>query len=211
MIYRVVTQKLVDTLFSTIDNKEYYDVILYGLEIAISTLVNMILVITVACILKIPMETLLFCVFFMPLRIFSGGAHAKSHSICIGVFLLCQVGSIYISKQVSNTTIQYVLIFVLLVVSCVLCISYAAKNKKTSMEVRVKHRKTSLVIVFIELMLIAIGTILGKAILQYALIAVLAMFCQSMALLPIWSVKQLARSKSKGEIEYEENASETYH
>ncbi len=186
MSYRMVAQKLVDRLFHTIDNKEYYNVILYGLEIAISTLVNMILVITLALVFKIPMETLTFCLFFMPLRLFAGGAHAKSHSACIGLFLLCELGSIYISKQVSSGIIQYILISIMGVISFCLCIAYAAKSKKANPEVKRKHRRISLVIITVDLILITLGTLLDNKFIQYSLIAGQAVFCQSIALLPIW-------------------------
>ena len=186
MSYRMVAQKLVDRLFHTIDNKEYYDVILYGLEIAISTLVNMVLVVTLALLLKIPMETLIFCMFFMPLRLFAGGAHAKSHGACIGLFLLCELGSIYISKQVSDVLVQYLLTSILAVISFGFCIAYAAKNKKTTPEVKRKHRRISLVIITGDLILITLGMLLGNNLLQYSLIAGQAVFCQSVALLPIW-------------------------
>ncbi len=185
MSYRLVAQKLVDRLFNTIDNREYYDVILYGLEIAISTLVNMILVITLAILFGIPMETFIFCLFFMPLRVTAGGLHAKSHMLCIGLFLLCQNGSILLSKQVSDTKLQILLIISLLVISVGLCIRYAAINKKTSEETMKKHRRISLFIVCIYLLFITIGILLGGSWLGYALIGAMAMFCESISLLPI--------------------------
>lgn len=211
MSYRVVAKKLIDSLYSSIDNKEYYDVILYGLEITLSTLVNMILVVTLAFALRIPLETLTFCLFFMPLRVYAGGAHAKSHSACIGLFLLCALGSIYFSKQVSDIMLQYLLIFVLLVVSTAICIAYAGKGKKAGEAIRRRHRRLSLVIVLIDLILITLGAILNDSLLQYLLIAGLAVFCQSMALLPIWSrTNSVDGSERKGETNYEKNASETY-
>lgn len=187
MSYHMVAEKLVDRLYNTIDNKEYYEVILYGLEIAISTFVNMILVISFAIVLGIPLETLVFCIFFMPLRFFSGGVHAKSHSACIGLFLLCELGSIFFSKQVSVVIVQYILIAVLVLFSLLVYFLYAGKHKKTSEEIRRKHRRLSLVIVGIDVTLIMTGALLGNGWLIYSLIAVLAVFCQSMALLPIWN------------------------
>ncbi len=198
MGYRWVAKKIINLLYKTIDDKQYYDVILYGLEITISTLVNMILVVTLGFVLRVPMETLIFCLFFMPLRIFSGGAHAKSHSACIGGFLFCELGAIYISKQVSDTMVQYALIFTLLVVSCFICVAYAAKSKKASEEVKRKHRSISLVIIVVDLMLTTIGTLLGNVLLPYSLIAALAVFCQSVALLPLWS-RPKPEPESKGE------------
>ena len=193
MAYRLLAKRISNSLFHTIDNEDCYEVILYGLEIAISTFVNMILVVTLAFVLHIPLETLVYCLFFMPLRIFAGGAHAKSQGRCIGLFLICELVSIFIGTQVSTVFVQYVLIFGLLPLSVLVCILYAAKAKKTREEIRNRHRRISLVIILVDSILITVGTVLSNSLLHYAVVAVLAVFCQSMALLPLWN--RLAKSQ----------------
>ena len=157
--YRLVAEKLMNRFFSTPNNKEYHDILIYGLEITLSILMNMILVLTLAVVLGIGIETFVFCLFFMPLRFFAGGVHAKSHLACIGVFFLCELGSIYISKIGLSTDLQYIIISVLLVVSFLICIAYASKRKHTVESVKRIHRTLSLLLISMDLILITIAAL----------------------------------------------------
>lgn len=61
------------------DEKEYYR---YGIEITVSSLLNVILIIGIGIIFKSVTESVVFLLFFMLLRRFTGGFHADTYFKC---------------------------------------------------------------------------------------------------------------------------------
>lgn len=61
------------------DEKEYYR---YGIEITVSSLLNVILIIGIGIIFKNAAESVVFLLFFMLLRRFTGGFHANTYFKC---------------------------------------------------------------------------------------------------------------------------------
>lgn len=63
----------------TDDEKEYYK---YGIEITISSILNIILVLSIGIIAQSIIESIIFLILFIPLRQFTGGFHASSYLKC---------------------------------------------------------------------------------------------------------------------------------
>lgn len=61
------------------DEKEYYR---YGIEITISSLLNIILIIGIGIIFRSVFESIIFLSFFMLIRQFTGGYHADTYFKC---------------------------------------------------------------------------------------------------------------------------------
>ena len=61
------------------EEKEYYR---YGIEITISSLLNIILIIGIGIIFRNVFESIIFLSFFMLIRQFTGGYHADTYFKC---------------------------------------------------------------------------------------------------------------------------------
>ena len=68
---------------NSMENKDTdIQVIIYGIELLLSSFVNLILVMIVGGYFFGILPTLVFILFFCPIRQFSGGFHAKSYMTC---------------------------------------------------------------------------------------------------------------------------------
>lgn len=61
------------------DEKEYYR---YGIEITVSSLLNVILIIFIGILFQSVIESIVFLIFFMLIRQFTGGFHADTYFKC---------------------------------------------------------------------------------------------------------------------------------
>lgn len=59
------------------------NILSYGFELLISTIINFFIIFCIAYIFDIVIETILFLISFIPLRLTAGGYHAKHHWSCI--------------------------------------------------------------------------------------------------------------------------------
>ena len=73
-----------------------YDIYLYGFELLISTIINGMSIIMISLFMGCFFGGILFMIAFIPLRITTGGYHAKNHFLCFltinitfGILLLC--------------------------------------------------------------------------------------------------------------------------
>ncbi len=108
MTYRTLSTSLVTPLVKKQSGKDQYlDIYAYGLEIILSTVVNLVIVILLGTLLGILKETLFFIITFSFLRILVGGAHASTHLRCITLFTLIMLVSVYLctmSYKIMNMT-----------------------------------------------------------------------------------------------------------
>ncbi len=72
-----------------ITDNDKKEVVTYGFEILVSTVINVIIVLLIGFINKRLFETILFLISFMPLRTYSGGYHATTHMRCFLILLGC--------------------------------------------------------------------------------------------------------------------------
>jgi len=68
-----------DVIKDTNDEKEYYQ---YGIEITISSILNVILILVIGFITWNILESLIFLLLFIPIRQFTGGFHASTYFKC---------------------------------------------------------------------------------------------------------------------------------
>ncbi|MCM1228262.1 MAG: accessory gene regulator B family protein [Clostridium sp.] len=61
------------------ESKDYYQ---YGIEITISSLLNIVLIVAIGIVSGNILESILFLSCFVPLRQFTGGFHAKTYFLC---------------------------------------------------------------------------------------------------------------------------------
>ncbi len=69
-------------------DSELYEVYKYGIEITISSLLNIVLIIAASIAVSDVISGVVFLTVFIPLRSFVGGYHAKTYFMCNALFLL---------------------------------------------------------------------------------------------------------------------------
>ena len=64
---------------NTQDEKEYYQ---YGIEITISSVLNILLILGIGLVTRNILENVIFLLFFIPIRQFTGGFYANTYFKC---------------------------------------------------------------------------------------------------------------------------------
>jgi len=81
--------RLADVLCENhIIKEENKEIIVYGIDALLSTLINVVIVIGLGLLLGLFLPTVIFLVSFAVLRVFAGGYHAKTRIGCTAYFLI---------------------------------------------------------------------------------------------------------------------------
>ncbi|MDO5292983.1 MAG: accessory gene regulator B family protein [bacterium] len=195
MTYERLADKLTEYLFKGIEQREYYETIRYGMELLLSTACNLILTVMIAIVLHIELETIVYCLFFIPYRLFSGGAHASTHTRCFLTFTLSQLASILLSRLLADTVLIKVILILSYGFSLCICCFFATGTKHLEEEKKQLHKLVSIAILLLDGVVITCVGIFWEHYMSYLFIASMAITIQSIALLPI--------RKEKGEHDYE--------
>lgn len=108
-----------EVIKNTQEVKDYYQ---YGIEITVSSLLNVILILLIGLVSGNLIESIIFLLCFIPLRQFTGGYHAKSYFLCNLTFSV----SFSIILIVYNLTKEYVTSYfgiLIVLVSCIIFFS----------------------------------------------------------------------------------------
>lgn len=162
-----------------------YDVIIFGLEVILSTIFEILGLLMLGLFFNSFLEITIFIGFFSILRVNSGGYHA---STCFRCFLLSSVlsfSSILTLKNAPwlNTPLT---LFTLIISAIIIIIAYApvdTPNKPFSSEEFVMYRKKSLLVLSFEVLLIILFFILNKEFIIYCNVAASAIFFQGITLI----------------------------
>ena len=147
----------------------------YGLEVLISSLINLVIVLLLGFIFGKFIHTVFFILCYCSIRQFSGGYHASSHRKCIFTFLCMYIVTVLIVENIYSIYLKPVilLIGVLNWLSIFVLGPVEHRNNPLSDLEKVKNKKSTRVIATIVL----IGIILGLSIdtvYEYVLYSVLA-------------------------------------
>lgn len=94
-----IAVKITDFMFKNIRlNSELFEVYKYGVEITLSTLLNIILILTASIVVSDIISGIVFLAVFILLRSFVGGYHAKTYFMCNALFLLTYLLIYYINS-----------------------------------------------------------------------------------------------------------------
>lgn len=97
MIERIAL-KITNFIFKNTElDSELYEVYKYGIEITISSLLNIVLIIAASIAVSDVISGVVFLTVFIPLRSFVGGYHAKTYFMCNALFLLTYLSVFYIN------------------------------------------------------------------------------------------------------------------
>lgn len=127
------------------ESRDYYK---YGIEITISSLLNILLIIAIGIVSGNILESIVFLACFVPLRQFTGGFHAKTYFLCNLSFSI----SFAILLTVYRFTSQYVtpyIGFIIILFSCIIFFSECPienKNKVISKGMKKIHKAVSVIL-----------------------------------------------------------------
>ena len=144
---RHISSRLADKLLAQKECCHYdREVYIYGIELIISTLAGLISIIGVSKLYSDTILGVVFIIFFVPLRLFTGGYHAKT----VFWFFLLLVADFYISKNAPMIN----------------------RNQEISPQKRQMSKTIARKIVFVEGVLILLLAIVDKRIMSMAVLSV---------------------------------------
>lgn len=152
-----------------IDNEDS-DICSYGLEVLISSLINL------GIILNKFIQTVVFVACYCSIRQFSGGYHANSHCKCIFTFLCMYLITIIIVGNIDSIHLKSSIIFIGILnwMSIYLLVPVEHVNNPLNNCERIKYKRSARIIVTIALLFIVICTELSCGY-DYILYSVLAL------------------------------------
>jgi Membrane protein putatively involved in post-translational modification of the autoinducing quorum-sensing peptide len=125
----------------------------YGFELLLSTIINGLCLLILAVIMNIVMETALFVLAFIPLRVTAGGYHAKHHwSCCLAINIIFLFFVLLISCIGDSLLLPYIVISAIFSLIIIWRFSPVEAVNKPVSENKIKLlRKRSIVIAFINI------------------------------------------------------------
>lgn len=141
------------------DSKECSDYYRYGLEITISSILNIVLILLVGIISNNFFESVTFLICFIPLRQFTGGYHADTYLKCNLSFMLL----FSVLLLIYNITFQFISFyaeFAMLVLSMIIFITECPVENKNKPLTDKQKKKNNHLAVILGLFYGVIGVIL---------------------------------------------------
>ncbi len=144
-----LSQKLLNYLLKqeVIDesNAEYYR---YGLEITISSLLNILLVLSIGIMFGMLFEAVVFLASFVSVRLFTGGYHADTYFKCNLYFCILFSILLIIYEKTADIISTYYCILIILFNEVILLTEspIESKNKPLTKSERKKHKIISIVL-----------------------------------------------------------------
>lgn len=150
-----LSQSIADFLLcQKIINKKEKEIYIYGIQLFLSSIVNLLICITISSLLDELANGILFFVLFSSLRRFTGGFHCKTFIMCNIVFSMIVTFVLLVNRFVGNIFGELVF-FIATVFFCLICICLFSpvynKNKKlTNIEIK-KFKIISIVVYMIHI------------------------------------------------------------
>lgn len=118
----------------------------YGLELLISTALNLLAIVCISVVLGHPMMFVPYLIAFIPMRLFAGGYHAGKHWVCIlfnaAVYFIAFFVMLHLTDY--NSAVFSIAISVIFLIMVFLFAPVEAKNKPLYESERVRNRRISL-------------------------------------------------------------------
>ena len=114
-----IAEKSTDFLISKTEIKqEEREIYYYGFELFWSTFLSVSSMILLAIAFNYVPQIVVFILFFLPIRIVAGGAHASSYRNCWWISNLLAMGCVIIGSWISKQHFPVTVSAILLIVSC---------------------------------------------------------------------------------------------
>jgi accessory gene regulator B len=144
-------------------NEEDAEVYAYGFELMISTAINIVIVILISLLFRVPLAWVFFLLPFIPLRLTAGGYHANTHLACGLVF--CVAYTILLLPAVYLTAFMTPLLLSLVSGASLLLVllfsPVPASTKPLDDAKRSKNRRKSIVLSVLLLLATALSFVTG--------------------------------------------------
>ncbi len=188
MSFNAFSDLIINHLSTRTDiDMDYRYIYSYALEKYISGLINMIIFAAVALLLRIPLETAVFFVFYARLRKYAGGIHARTRVQCTVLSLILFIVLVHVAKLICRAEYWFLFAGAALIFTLISVFMFApaeSEQRKLSEALRRHYRSISRRIVLSEGILILLGMGLLPSLKQYILTAVMAMFILGIFILP---------------------------
>ena len=146
MLNQIATKLSQRLLLKQVITADYFDIYVYGFELLISSLLSTSLILIFGILMGQLLQTITFLIVFILLRSFSGGYHANTYIVCSVVTFSCFGIVLLLSHFV---TIHWVMYIFLAAVGILLLLIFAPienPNKEITPMQRKKHKKTSVLL-----------------------------------------------------------------
>ena len=144
-------------------NDERAEVINYGLQLIIGEIPKLIIIITIAYILKVLDLSILVLILLIPYRTVSGGVHLQSHLGCIVATSVFYIGNAVLSKYIVLTkTVEYIITGIVWMFSMIMIKLYAPADTEEVPILRKKERTTKKILSYIVMTLSLIASLIIK-------------------------------------------------
>lgn len=176
IIYQVNTSKNI--------SKEIYQ---YGLELIISTAINILILLIVSIYFGYFTEVLIFSSCFILLRISAGGFHARTHLSCLAFYFCILLIGLVSAEVIMYYDYSSVFIVIFLLMSIILIFKYApmdSRNKPLTINEKKIYAKKSRSKIIVISTLIILGLVFKIEWIHYMLLCSLAVMIESLILLP---------------------------
>lgn len=131
--------------------QEDTDIYRFGIEVGISTMVNLLLLMLVSLLFFDFIDFLIFITFFVILRQYSGGYHADTHIKCNAITLLCYSLCTIISHQVTINYLSTSILFVVGLAMMALTAPIKNHNKTITRKQLPRYKITAIIIFVLEI------------------------------------------------------------
>ena len=156
--YLLIKNKIVDI--------EKRDIYVFGVEVLLLNLLNILTALLVSIITGTKLHFLAFILVFVPLRIFSGGYHAKTSEVCYLITTATYVLSVLCVKRFPGmySSIPALIALSVLIVPMILLAPIEHKNNSLSTYERKRNRLVSIALIaFDSLIFIALFLLSNSA------------------------------------------------
>ena len=144
-------------------NDERAEVINYGLQLISGEIPKLIIIITIAYILKVLDLSILVLILLLPYRTVSGGVHLQSHLGCIVATSVFYIGNAVLSKYIVLTkTVEYIITGIVWMFSMIMIKLYAPADTEEVPILRKKERTTKKILSYIVMTLSLIASLIIK-------------------------------------------------
>ncbi len=140
------------------------DTYIYGMDIFLSSLLEVVSIIVISLAFDNFVETVLFFLAFIPLRIFAGGYHADTRLRCYLISLVVYLVFTFILSLLNQSTYTIVAVIGIIVsiFSILLFAPVIHQNKKVNNYEIKNYRKFSIIICSVQCIIYLMFTLLSK-------------------------------------------------
>lgn len=176
-----LTQKLIDHNAVKFDD---FDVYYYGIQLMIEIIINAIGLFLLALIFGYIKEAVVYLSFFILLRTYSGGYHAKTYLNCFVMTAVSTFSLIWLAHilVIYSTTLILIPILLIAVILVYLLAPVESENKPLSEKNKITLRKKSIGIVIAESILIISAYVMIEEAALYCIIAALGVLMVSISM-----------------------------